>query len=102
MLGIYLNMCKYVKIKVRISQLEVVGFHCQIFGPCAVPFHLEKQTLLREALQVVLERDVAVNIVLIKKVGQASLLHLLYYECCTRYYGIIIHKKDCRQFSWQY
>lgn len=41
----------------------------QLTGPCAVPFPIEKQTLLRIALLHVLQPDVNVYVIVVKKVG---------------------------------
>lgn len=40
----------------------------QIFGPCAIPFGLEKQTLLRVALQEVLREEVNIYVSMVKMV----------------------------------
>eukprot|EP00884_Botryococcus_braunii_P019661 jgi/Botrbrau1/6379/Bobra.0098s0036.2 len=42
----------------------------QIFGPCAIPFTIEKQTLLRLALLTVLEMDINVHVVRVKRVEE--------------------------------
>lgn len=44
----------------------------QIFGPCAIPFGLEKQTLLRLALQEVLRPEVNIYVSMVKKVRALS------------------------------
>jgi hypothetical protein len=40
----------------------------QIFGPCAMPFSVEKQTLLREALAAVLDRVIDIYIIRVSQV----------------------------------
>lgn len=72
--------------------------HDQIFGPCAIPFSLEKQTLLRAALPSVLERDINVNIVLIKEVR----VNFTFYGSVSYFldfldFVIIINLKECSQ-----
>eukprot|EP00884_Botryococcus_braunii_P016087 jgi/Botrbrau1/3161/Bobra.0070s0126.1 len=64
---------KYLSVvKLGIPQ-EALNVTLEIFGPCAVPFGLEKQTLLREALLVVLERDINSNVILVKAVHYSKM-----------------------------
>lgn len=53
----------------------------QIFGPCAVPFGLEKQTLLRIALQEVLRPEVNIYVSMVKMVS--ALFHSYTQLWCT-------------------
>eukprot|EP00884_Botryococcus_braunii_P016081 jgi/Botrbrau1/3156/Bobra.0070s0122.1 len=54
------------------SLLEAVNTTLEIFGPCAVPFLLEKQTLLQKAVRVVVERDIDIDTILIKSVHHST------------------------------
>eukprot|EP00884_Botryococcus_braunii_P016075 jgi/Botrbrau1/3150/Bobra.0070s0116.1 len=52
---------------------ETLNVTLEVFGPCAVPFVLEKQTLLRKVLPLVLERDIDMGIILVKKVHHSQI-----------------------------
>lgn len=55
-------------LKFSYRDLERAMHGSQIFGPCAIPFGLEKQTLLRVALQEVLRAEVNIYESLLKEV----------------------------------
>jgi hypothetical protein len=44
----------------------------QVFGACAIPFTIEKQTLLRLALPEVLEREINVYYAMVRQVSPFS------------------------------
>lgn len=63
---------------------SLIGVSKQIFGPCAIPFLIEKQTLLKVALMEVLRDVLNVYTANVKQVGNPpsiSLLHSSY--CCS-------------------